>query len=60
MGKKLLVFLFILGLVFSLPGIWSRYKAEQLNRGVDLVLDYNSLQTLVKEQDLPNEEVCAV
>ena len=57
MGKKLLVFLFILGLVFSLPGVWSRYKAEQLNRGVDLVLDYNSLQTLVKEQDLPNEEV---
>ena len=53
MGKKVLVFLFILGLVFSLPGIWNRYTAERFNNGVDLVMDYNSLQTIIREEQQP-------
>ena len=48
MKKKLLIFLIIIGLIFSLFTLISRYKVENNNKNVELVIDYRSYQTLLE------------
>lgn len=51
MGRKFLLVLFIIALIFAGKGLWGRLRVEELNNRIELIMDYNALSLLQKETD---------
>src|SRR5690554_6930798 len=50
MKKKIFILLFLLAFLSSLLAIYSRYRVEEGVKGVELILDYDSLSLLEVEE----------
>lgn len=46
MKKKILLIIFLVSIIASLIAVWGRYKAEYSSNGVELIMDYSSLNLL--------------
>ena len=54
--NKFLVFVILLGLLFSLYLNWQRYKVEQANTTVETVMEYGAIARLAHSEGIPESE----